>query len=89
MQPESKPGTNQELDLHGLTVDEAVPRIEDFIYRAYQAGHINVWIIHGKGTGVLKGAVSRILAGSSLVRSFYTADKYHGGDGATQVNLVL
>ena len=89
MRSESKPGAKQELDLHGLTVDEAVPQVEDFIYRAYLAGHVNVWIIHGKGTGILKGAVSRSLVGNSLVRSFYTADKYHGGDGATQANLVL
>ena len=28
-----------EVDLHSLTVDEAIPKLEEFLYRAYQAGH--------------------------------------------------
>jgi dsDNA-specific endonuclease/ATPase MutS2 len=83
-----KKETPIELDLHGNLVEEAIPKIEDFLYNAYKAGFDRVWIIHGKGTGVLKLEVSRLLSRHSLVRSFYNADKYHGGEGATQVNLV-
>jgi len=77
----------EELDLHGQTVEEAIPRVDDFLYAAYRAGLSRVWVIHGRGTGALKTGVVRYLSRHPLVRSFYTADKFHGGEGATQVNL--
>ncbi|MDD4635982.1 MAG: Smr/MutS family protein [Dehalococcoidales bacterium] len=83
-----KPEIGNQLDLHGNIVEEALPKVDDFLYAAYQAGHERVWIIHGKGTGVLKLEVSRLLSRHCLVRSFYSADKFHGGEGAIQVNLA-
>jgi DNA mismatch repair protein MutS2 len=76
-----------EIDLHRLTVDEAVPVIEEFLYKAYQAGLTRVWIVHGKGTGVLKQEVQRYLAKHSLVLAQRTANSDRGGVGATQVDL--
>jgi DNA mismatch repair protein MutS2 len=76
-----------EIDLHRMTVDEAVPVIEEFIYKAYQAGHSRVWIVHGKGTGVLKQEVRRYLSKHSLVKAQRTANSDRGGVGATQVDL--
>jgi DNA-nicking Smr family endonuclease len=76
-----------EIDLHGLTVDEAIPRLEEFIYRAFQAGHYRVWVVHGKGTGILRVEMRRYLAKHPLVRSQRPADPQHGGAGATQVEL--
>ena len=77
----------EEIDLHGLTVDEAVSRLEEFLYAAYRAGHQRVWVIHGRGTGVLKQEVGRYLSGHSLVRAYRQADGAHGGVGATEVDL--
>ncbi len=77
----------EELDLHGHTVDEALPRLEEFLYSAFQTGKRRVWIIHGKGTGVLKLEVRRYLAGHPLVGSHRTANGDRGGDGATEVDL--
>jgi DNA mismatch repair protein MutS2 len=85
---ERKP-INDSLDLHGLTVDEALIATEHFLYQSYQGGLEHVWIIHGRGTGVLKTEISRYVAGHSLVRSFYAANRFHGGNGAIQVNLIL
>jgi DNA mismatch repair protein MutS2 len=76
-----------EIDLHGLTVDEAIPKLEEFIYRAFQAGHYRVWVVHGKGTGVLRQEMRRYLSKHALVRSQRPADPQHGGAGATQVEL--
>jgi len=76
-----------EIDLHGLTVDEAVPKLEGFIYRAFQSGHYRVWVVHGKGTGVLRMEMQRYLSKHPLVRSLRPADPQHGGAGATQVEL--
>ncbi len=77
----------EELDLHRLTVEEAIPRLEKYLYTSFQSGLRRVWIVHGKGTGVLRREVRRYLAGHSLVKSTGTADSQHGGSGATQVEL--
>ena len=76
-----------EIDLHAKTVDEAIPLIETFLYAAYKARLTRVWIVHGKGTGVLRQEVRRYLQKHMLVKSFQAADSYKGGDGATQVEL--
>ncbi len=76
-----------ELDLHRLTVEEAVPKIDEFLRDIYQAGIHHARIIHGKGTGVLRQEVDRYLATHHLVKSHHAADRYHGGIGATDVEL--
>jgi DNA mismatch repair protein MutS2 len=80
-------GLHEELDLHALTVDEAIPRLEDFLHTAFVSGRHTVRVIHGKGTGTLRIEVRRFLSRHPLVKSFTTADRYHGGEGATQVEL--
>lgn len=77
----------QDVDLHRLTVDEAIPRLDEFLHSAFQAGLHRVWVVHGKGTGILRQEVGRYLSRHSLVRSFGPADRYHGGVGATEVAL--
>jgi len=77
----------EELDLHRLTVDEAIPKLDDFLHTAFQGGLYRVWVIHGKGSGILRQEVGRYLSNHSLVRFHGTADRYHGGVGATQVEL--
>jgi DNA mismatch repair protein MutS2 len=77
----------EEIDLHGLTVDEAIPKLDDFIYKAYKTGHLRVWVVHGKGSGILRREVRRYLSKHSLVRTQKPADSQHGGIGATQVEL--
>jgi len=77
----------EELDLHGLTVEEAVPLLERFIYDSFQAGQRRVWVVHGRGSGVLRREVGRYLEGHTLVKSFGPADPEHGGPGATVVQL--
>ncbi|MDD4875947.1 MAG: Smr/MutS family protein [Dehalococcoidales bacterium] len=78
---------NDELDLHRLTVDEAIPKLDQFLNAAFRGGLYRVRIIHGKGTGVLRQEVSRYLSGHPLVKSHNPADRFHGGIGATEVEL--
>ena len=80
--------TADELDLHGLTVDEAIPLVDRFLYTSFQAGVRRVWVIHGKGSGILREAVRRYLCTHTLVMTWSMADGSHGGIGATQVELV-
>ena len=77
-----------ELDLHRLTVDEALPKIDDFLNDTYCAGLHYVRIVHGKGSGVLRQEVSRYLATHPLVKSFRSADRFNGSIGATEVVLI-
>lgn len=79
--------TPAELDLHRMTVEEAIPRLDNFLYAAFQAGYYRVWVIHGKGSGVLRLEVRRYLSRHPFVRAFRQADSQHGGAGATQVDL--
>lgn len=77
-----------ELDLHRLTVDEALPRLNDFLYDAFTSGRDEVSICHGKGTGILRQAVVRELRKSSLVGSFRKGGRGEGGAGVTIVKLA-
>lgn len=83
---ERHPG--DELDLHGATVEEAIPRLDEFIYGAFRRGRWRVYVIHGKGTGTLRRAVRQYLSGHSLVKRMATADRSAGGSGVTEVQLA-
>ncbi len=78
-----------ELDLHALTVDEALLRLEQFLNDMFMAGLHQITIIHGKGSGTLRQMVRRELARHSLVRSFRSGLYAEGGDGVTIVELAL
>ena len=79
---------NSQVDLHGLTVDEAIPKLDAFIHRAFRSGYYHVRVVHGKGSGTLRREVDRFLHNHPLVRRHSLADKYHGGDGATDIQLA-
>jgi len=74
-----------EIDLHGMTVSESMPLVETFLKDSYKAHERKVWIIHGKGTGVLREEVRKHLENHPLVESFASADQSHGEEGATEV----
>ncbi|RJQ08741.1 MAG: hypothetical protein C4551_04815, partial [Bacillota bacterium] len=72
-----------EVSLRGLTVEEALSRLDKYLDDAVLAGLTTVRIIHGKGTGVLRQAVSEYLDDHPDVRSHYIAPQSEGGTGAT------
>lgn len=78
-------GTN--LDLRGMTADEALLDIEKYLDDAFLAGLSSVIIIHGKGTGALRSAVHRELKNHPRVKSFRLGESGEGGAGATVVSL--
>ncbi len=78
---------NLELDLHAMTVDEAMPVLQDYLNDASLAGLREVRIVHGKGTGTLRQAVMRELKKHPLVRSFRIGGRFEGSTGATVVQL--
>jgi len=77
-----------ELDLRGLTVDEALLLIDQRLDEAARAGVSELCIIHGKGTGTLRRAVREMLSKHSLVQGHAAAPPRGGGDGVTVVELA-
>lgn len=82
-----------ELDLHGLTVDEAHDALSDFIVESRTHRLRCVRVIHGKGLTspnkepVLKGKVRRWLAHWDEVLAYTEAPRHAGGGGALLVLL--
>jgi len=77
-----------ELNLLGMRVHEALPRLEEFLDRAILDRQSSVRIIHGMGTGALRRAVREFLADSPYCASFSEASRAEGGGGATIVELA-
>lgn len=82
----SSPGI--EIDVRGLTTDEALPRVDKHIDAASLAGLPWLRIIHGHGTGVLKRAVRKMLREHPLVQSHHPGQPQEGGEGVTIARLV-
>ena len=76
-----------ELDLRGLTVDEALVEVEKYLDDAYLAGLSQASIIHGKGTGALRSAITDLVNNHRFVESFRFGGYYEGGHGVTVVRL--
>lgn len=81
------PAPSMELDLRGVTIEEGIARVEDYLDRASRAGLPFVRIIHGKGTGALRRAIRDAIKNNRVVKSFETGLEGEGGDGVTVVKL--
>lgn len=77
-----------ELHLRGMTLEEGLPRLEEYLDRAYMAGLPWVRIVHGKGTGTMRKAVRDLLRHHPLVREFKSAPANEGGEGVTIAYFV-
>ena len=77
-----------EVHLRRLTVDEALLKLDHYLNSAFVAGLYQVRVVHGKGTGTLRGEVRRWLTGHSLVKSYRPGGYGEGGAGVTIVELA-
>jgi DNA-nicking Smr family endonuclease len=88
-----KYAVQDEIDLHGMTVSEAKPRLADFIEHSANSGKTCVRVVHGKGLGsgdrgpVLKPSVNRWLRKFECVLAFVSTRQVDGGTGAVYVLL--
>ncbi len=83
-----EPPPSFELDLRGLTGDEAVAAVERYLEQAAVHGLSLVRLIHGKGTGVLKARVTEFLGTHPRVASFRPGETGEGGAGVTMVEIA-
>ncbi len=72
-----------EVDLRGMTVEEALEKVDKYLDDAMLAGAEQVRIIHGKGTGALRAAVQQYLKTHRLVHRHRLGGVGEGGDGCT------
>lgn len=76
-----------EIDLRGMNADEAIAELETYMDRAMLTGYHEIYIIHGKGTMVLRKKIHEYLRTSKYVTEFKDANQNEGGVGCTVVTL--
>lgn len=76
-----------ELDIRGLTADEALKMVDSYLYDGRTVGREQLGVIHGKGTGVLSKRVRELLQKHPLVESFRFGEYGEGDYGVTVVML--
>ena len=76
-----------EVDVRGMSAEEALFEVDNFLSRAIMAGLPSVTVIHGKGTGVLRGAVQQHLRANKRVKSVRSGVYGEGEQGVTIVEL--
>jgi DNA mismatch repair protein MutS2 len=80
-------GLLSELNVIGNTADEAITRLERFLDDVMATDLRELRIVHGFGTGKLRGAIADYLKNHPLVARFEAAPQNQGGGGATIVQL--
>ena len=78
---------NTELNLHGVRVEEALERIENYLNDAILEGLTSVRITHGVGTGALRSAIREYLSSHTLVKAA-GPDESKASDGVTIVEIT-
>ena len=78
---------SHEINLLGLTVDEAVAKLDKYLDDAYISRIPQVRIVHGKGTGALRNGVTAYLRGVPYIKSFHLGEIGEGDTGVTIVDF--
>ncbi len=66
------------LDLHGLTVDEALSRLDNHIDKALRHSVDRIQVMHGRGSGKLETAIHRLLTSHGSVKHFALSNSNPG-----------
>ena len=76
-----------ELDLRGSNLEESIMEVDRFLDEAFLSNLGQVYIIHGKGTGILRTGIQEYLRRHSLVKSYRIGNYGEGGTGVTVVEM--
>ena len=77
------------IDLHSFQPRDIRAVVEAYLIEAFKKEFSIVRIIHGKGVGVQREIVRKVLSESDLVKSFKNAPEFSGSWGATIVQMDL
>jgi len=75
------------LDLHSFAPRDVKNVVQNYLVEARKKGFRLVRIIHGKGIGVQREIVRKVLSETDFVKSFKTGDEFSGSWGATVVEI--
>lgn len=75
------------VDLRGMDSEEAIYTTDKYLDDAYRSGLGEVYIVHGKGTGILRQAINDMLKRHPHVKSYRLGSYGEGGTGVTVVEL--
>jgi DNA mismatch repair protein MutS2 len=78
---------SDEINVIGMTVEEATDRLDKFLDDAALANKARIRIIHGHGTGALRKGIGEFLASHPLVEKHSFETEEHGGKAITIVEL--
>lgn len=76
-----------EINLIGMTTDEAIPALDKYLDDAYLSHIPQVRVIHGRGTGALRAAVHKRLKKLNYVKEFRLGEFGEGDSGVTIVTF--
>ncbi|MEW5982326.1 MAG: Smr/MutS family protein [Acidobacteriota bacterium] len=74
------------LDLHAFDPRDVPNVVRDYVEAAHAEGLTEIRIVHGRGSGVLRGIVQATLDAHPLVEAFW--DDHESRLGATGVRLA-
>ncbi|MCI8658863.1 MAG: endonuclease MutS2 [Lachnospiraceae bacterium] len=74
-----------EINLLGMTIDEAIPLLDKYLDDAYIAHLQQVRVVHGKGTGALRAGIHKHLKRVKVVKEFHLGEFGEGDAGVTIV----
>jgi DNA-nicking Smr family endonuclease len=69
----------ESIDLHSFAPRDVVAVVDDYLHAAHEKGFREVRLIHGRGKGVQRAAVQRLLRDHPLVDRFWDAPESHLG----------
>ncbi|NBI28111.1 endonuclease MutS2 [Chengkuizengella marina] len=76
-----------ELDLRGMNLDDSIMEVDRFLDEGILANVGQVYIIHGKGTGVLRTGIQEFLSKHKHVKQHRLGNMGEGGTGVTVAEL--
>jgi len=81
-------GVPSSIMIRHMTVDEAIPLVEQYLDRAYRAGYESVTVIHGRGEGILRREVQKLCKHIPYVAEHNLGGPHEGGYGVTVVKFT-
>lgn len=80
-------GVPSSIMVRGMTIDEAVPMVEQYLDQAYRAGYDTVTVIHGRGEGILRREVHELCKRITYITEHKLGGPGEGGYGVTIVKF--